>query len=153
MVERQVVLPAPRSEVWTALTDPEQVAAWFGAEVDWELRPGGPAQFSGDDGSRREGVVEVVADRAELRFTWWPADGDDEPPTQVTYTLEDDDDGTRLTVTEQPLDEAVPTTCSVAVRGGVDSRWGEWASRWGEWDSRLAGLWIQASAERVSALA
>jgi uncharacterized protein YndB with AHSA1/START domain len=132
-VQRQLLLPASRSEVWTALTDPERVGEWFGAEVEWELRPGGPARFSGDDGSRREGVVEAVSDAAELRFVWWPTDGEAEPPSEVTYTLEDDDDGTRLTVTELPLDLDQAPTCSAA-------------RAWQPWDGRLVGLWAQALA-------
>jgi uncharacterized protein YndB with AHSA1/START domain len=139
MVERQVVLPAPRGEVWTALTDPDQVGAWFGAEVEWELRPGGAAHFSGEDGSERQGVVEAVADAAELRFRWWPSDGHEEPPSEVTYTLEDDDDGTRLTITEQPLDPTV-------ARASCDQ------PSWDDWDGRLVGLWARAEA-RVHALA
>lgn len=139
MVERQVVLPVPRDEVWTALTDPDQLGAWFGAEVEWELRPGGAAHFSSDDGSKRQGVVESVDHATELRFRWWPTDSVEEPPSEVTYTLEDDDDGTRLTITEQPLDPAVAQASCVQ-------------PSWDDWDGRLVGLWARAEA-RVHALA
>jgi hypothetical protein len=118
---------------------PDQVGAWFGAEVEWELRPGGAARFSGEDGSEREGVVDVVSDATELRFRWWPSVGQEEPPTEVTYTLEDDNEGTRLTVTEQPLDQTAAPTCRAE-------------QSWDAWDGRVLGLWVRADA-RVRALA
>ena len=40
MIERQVTLPVARQEVWEALTEPDRLRAWFGARVEWDLRPG-----------------------------------------------------------------------------------------------------------------
>jgi Activator of Hsp90 ATPase homolog 1-like protein len=45
MLERQVVIPASPEQLWDALTEPESVAAWFGSEVQWDLRPA-PSQLS-----------------------------------------------------------------------------------------------------------
>lgn len=116
MLVRQVVVPASPEELWDALTEPDSVAAWFGARVDWDLRPGGMAHFVGDDGSVRDGVVEAVRRGRHLRFRWWPEPGGVVPPeggetdtgTEVTYNLEADREGTRLTVTEQRLVEPAP---------------------------------------------
>jgi uncharacterized protein YndB with AHSA1/START domain len=130
MVKRQVVVPVPRQQVWAALTEPAHIGAWFGAEVQWDLRPGGAARFSAVDGSERAGVVEAVDDEAELRFRWWPVETEGEPPSEVTYTLEDDPDGTRLTITEEPLPGSA-SLCS--------------ALQFGPWDGRLVGLWAHAA--------
>ena len=133
MIERQVTLPAPRHDVWEALTEPERLDAWFGARVDWDLQPGGAARFRDDDGSERAGVIETVRAGELLRFRWWTDDGG-EPESEVTYTLEEVPDGTRLTVTERPVTE--PATASA--RAGRD--------RCDRWDLRMIGLWLQAVA-------
>ncbi len=133
MIERQVTLPAPRETVWEALTEPDQVRAWFGARVEWDLRTGGAARFHDDDGSNRSGVVDTVVTHEELRFRWWSDDGGG-PESEVTYTLEDVPDGTRLTVTERPFD-ATATACASDRGSGCDP-----------WDLRLIGLWLQAIA-------
>jgi uncharacterized protein YndB with AHSA1/START domain len=133
MIERQVTLPVCRQEVWEALTEPNRVRAWFGARVDWELRPGGSVRFHDDDGSERSGVIEAVTDQEVLRFRWR---SDDEPESEVTYTLEEVPDGTRLTVTERPSGEPEPVSAC--------ARHGE--SGCAPWDLRLIGLWLQAVA-------
>jgi uncharacterized protein YndB with AHSA1/START domain len=33
-VEREIVVNAPPDEVWAALTEPEQLSAWFGAVAE-----------------------------------------------------------------------------------------------------------------------
>jgi uncharacterized protein YndB with AHSA1/START domain len=136
MVERQVTLPAPRQDVWDALTEPDRVAAWFGGQVEWDLQPGGAARFHDEDGSERAGVIDTVATGQVLRFRWWP-NGEGGPESEVTYTLEDVPDGTRLTVTEAPADgtespaRAQATACAVSGQA---------------WDLRLIGMWLQAVA-------
>ena len=37
MIRREIVLPAPREEVWDALTDAERLEEWFANDV--ERRP------------------------------------------------------------------------------------------------------------------
>jgi uncharacterized protein YndB with AHSA1/START domain len=133
MVERQLTLPATRQDVWDALTAPDRVAAWFGAQVEWDLQPGGAARFHDEDGSERQGVIDTVAAGQVLRFRWWP-DGSHGPESEVTYTLEDVPDGTRLTVTEVPTSApSGATACALASGSGHSP-----------WDLRLVGLWLQA---------
>jgi uncharacterized protein YndB with AHSA1/START domain len=135
MLERQVVIPASPEQLWDALTEPESVAAWFGSEVQWDLRPGGPARFLEADGSVRRGVVESVFPVRHLSFRWWREDRDGgSDASRVTYTLEPEDEGTRLTVTEQPVARPV---ASVGVIDGS-------ATSWSVWDSRLFRCWAGA---------
>jgi uncharacterized protein YndB with AHSA1/START domain len=77
MIRRQVVMPVTPERLWEALTDPEQVAGWFGGHLEWELEEGGRAWFRGDDGTERAGKVEVVRPRRHLRFRWWSVAGDE----------------------------------------------------------------------------
>ena len=60
MIRRQIVMPVSPERLWEALTEPGQLAGWFGADVEWDLREGGPARFRGDDGTERAGRVEAV---------------------------------------------------------------------------------------------
>ena len=36
-VTREIVLPAPREEVWAALTEAERLEEWFANEVEFDL--------------------------------------------------------------------------------------------------------------------
>lgn len=165
MLVRQVVVPASPEELWNALTEPDSLEAWFGARVDWDLRPGGSARFVGDDGTVRGGVVEAVRRARYLRFRWWPeADPDGLPGpsgwaepeggSEVTYDLEADGEGTRLTVTEQlvPTPTAGPGDSQAGVRAsaanavpcGADpgSELGSIeGGGWSDWDGRLFQCW------------
>ncbi len=93
MIRREIVLPAPREEVWEALTEPERLADWFANDVDLDLRPGGGASFRWSNGEERTATVTEVDPERRLAFEW-----DDEG--EVAFTLADDADGTRLTVVE-----------------------------------------------------
>jgi uncharacterized protein YndB with AHSA1/START domain len=93
MIRREIVLPAPREEVWEALTEPDRLADWFANDVDLDLRPGGGASFRWSNGETRTATVTEVDPERRLAFEW-----DDEG--EVAFTLDDDADGTRLTVVE-----------------------------------------------------
>ena len=97
MIRREIVLPAPREEVWEALTEPERLADWFANDVDLDLRPGGGASFRWANGETRTATVTEVDPEHRLAFEW-----DDEG--EVAFTLADDADGTRLTVVETSPD-------------------------------------------------
>jgi uncharacterized protein YndB with AHSA1/START domain len=94
MIRREVVLPAPREEVWEALTDPERLEDWFANDVDLDLRPGGGASFRWSNGEERHATVTEVDHERRLSFEW------DDEEGEVELTLDDDADGTRLTVVE-----------------------------------------------------
>jgi uncharacterized protein YndB with AHSA1/START domain len=93
MVRKEIVLPAPREEVWDALTDPERLADWFANDVELDLRLGGRARFRWDNGEERCATVTELEPGERLAFAW-AEEG------EVGFTLEDDADGTRLTVVE-----------------------------------------------------
>ena len=93
MVKREILLPSPREEVWEALTDPERLEDWFANEVEIDLREGGDATFRWSNGEERHAVITEVEPERRLAFEW-----DEEG--EVEFTLDDDVDGTRLTVVE-----------------------------------------------------
>ncbi len=132
MLVRQVVIPVSPSELWNALTEPDEVATWFGSQVEWDLRPGGQARFLTDDGTVRGGVVDDVEPQRHLSFRWWPEGDDGSAASQVSYDLEPEDDGTLLTVTEEPL--AHEATVETQARLGT-------TGSWTGWDTRLFRCW------------
>ena len=93
-VTRVLVLPAPPEEVWEALTDPERLKEWFANDVEWD---GDELVYRWDDGDERRARIEESEEPRRLGFRWSDPDGDE---TRVTFELEQEDDGTRLTVTE-----------------------------------------------------
>lgn len=102
-----VVLPAPRDEVWRALTSRELASAWLGEVLELEPRPGGAVIVREPDGATRRGLVERVEDARELVLRWRRLAGagtglEVSEATRVAFALEDDSHGTRLTVTEEP---------------------------------------------------
>jgi uncharacterized protein YndB with AHSA1/START domain len=95
-LERDTWIAAPRDRVWQAITDPEQLQQWF-------LPPAlGASMTRGDDGTLAVGLGPMKADVAVLEAM--------EPPRHVsmfgmpdrliaiTYTLEEENDGTRVRV-------------------------------------------------------
>jgi uncharacterized protein YndB with AHSA1/START domain len=103
-IERELILPAPPARVWTALTQPEQLSAWFGtAATITELRPGGEVIFSwdGSTGPRgtSRGVIDTVEPPTRLAFRW-QSSAAHVPMTRVEFTLEPHPDGTRLRLIE-----------------------------------------------------
>ena len=104
-VRREIVFPEPRESVWRALTEAERLEEWFANEVELDVRPGGSGVFRWGDGSVREAIVEEVDPERRLGFRWRDAEGD-EPETLVELTLEEDEAGTRLVVTETPAESA-----------------------------------------------
>jgi uncharacterized protein YndB with AHSA1/START domain len=104
-VKRELSISSPPADVWDALTDPVQLAAWFGAQVEIDPRPGGPVRFRWPDGGERRGLVEEVDAPHHLIFRWRelasPGSGAVEgPATTVAFRLEPDGEGTRLVLTE-----------------------------------------------------
>lgn len=95
MVHREIVLPAPREDVWGALTEPDRLADWFANEVELDLRPGGGATFRWANGEERHATVRAVEPEERLALSW-----DEDEEGEVEFTLADDADGTLLTVVE-----------------------------------------------------
>ena len=82
-VTRDVVLDCSTTEAWELLTDPDELAAWLGRPVDFE--------------------ISVVGDH-RLGFEWCD---DGRELSNVEFALEEVDGGTRLTVTETPVRASV----------------------------------------------
>ena len=92
-VRREIVLDAPREEVWAALTEAERLEEWFANDVELDARPGGKGVFRWGDGDERRAIVEEVEEERRLALRW-------EDDGLVELELEDAPRGTLLVVTE-----------------------------------------------------
>ena len=118
-IEKQIVLRAPRGRVWRAVSDRREFGEWF--RVDIGSGPfvagehvSGKITYPGYEHlTMNVDVVDVVAEE-RLSFRWHPGavdpnvDYSAEPSTLVTFTLEEADGGTRLTVVESGFDKLPP---------------------------------------------
>ena len=107
-VTRSVILPAEPDEVWATLTTPEELSTWLGEVVALELEPGGSLVVRENEGATRRGVVEAADPGRILSFRWRRLAGaglslEVGGASRVTFVLEADPAGTRLTVTEEPV--------------------------------------------------
>jgi uncharacterized protein YndB with AHSA1/START domain len=96
-IEREIVVEAPREEVWSALTEAERLAEWFATDVELDLREGGGCAFRWANGEERRGHVEAAEPEELLRLRW-------EDDGAVELRLEETGTGTRVRVRETSPD-------------------------------------------------
>jgi uncharacterized protein YndB with AHSA1/START domain len=111
-IEKTLVLHAPRSRVWRALTDPTAFGQWFGVNLKGTFVPGkrsrGPVTIP--EYAHLMFEIDVEQMEPERLFSWrWQPGGDPdidpaEPTTLVVFRLEEVAEGTRLSVTETGFD-------------------------------------------------
>ena len=131
-IERSVVLRAPRSKVWRALTDPKQFSEWFGATLRDPFVPGARVRGPVTQRDYEHLTMDITIDRVEPErlFSWrWHPGGDPdidpaEPMTLVVFELEEVPEGTRLTVTETGFDRVPVSRRGKAYREN-DQGWAE----------------------------
>lgn len=119
-IEREVILPAPPARVWQALTQADQLGAWFGTDASIDLRPGGEVVFTwdGSTGPRgiTRGVIETIEPARRFVFRWQATHGNS-LHTRVEFTLEPHDEGTRLLVVESGFASLPPDVRESHVEG------------------------------------
>jgi uncharacterized protein YndB with AHSA1/START domain len=112
-IERTVLLKAPRSRVWRAITDTKQFGEWFQVKLDGDFTAGatitGTITYPGYEGLKMDMVIERIEPERLFSYRWHPgdpkADYTTEPMTLVEFTLEDVPGGTRLTIAESGFDK------------------------------------------------
>jgi len=129
-IERTMELAHPPVKVWAALTTAEGLSAWFGQEAGIDLRPGGEAWMTWDNGHKASMRVERVEEPAVFGFTWhiYGLPDDDPRRTYVEFTLEPVGAGTRLTVVETGFAQSPEDVYHKAYDGNTEG----WASELGE---------------------
>jgi uncharacterized protein YndB with AHSA1/START domain len=143
-IEKTVVLKAPRARVWTAISDARQFGRWFGVALDTPFVEGAeaigriePTEVDPEVARLQEPMrgaewrvqVERIEPERLFAFRWHPfavdpaRDYSAEPMTLVTFTLEEVEGGTRLTITETGFDALPPDRREQAFKAN-DGGWG-----------------------------
>ena len=125
-----VVVDAPRQRVWEALTDPELVSQYFmGAEVATDWQVGHPITFTGtwkDKPFQDKGEILSFEPQEEMSYSHWsPLSGAADVPDNyhvVRITLDDTDDGTRVTLEQSNLNGEI-SDADLESRGDYEKNW------------------------------
>jgi uncharacterized protein YndB with AHSA1/START domain len=104
------VFDHPAPVVWAALTEPAKFVEWL-APGEIELKTGGRARLNFvDSGIVIDSVVSAYEPGRVLEYSW---SGPDEPLRPVTWRVEPQGAGSRLTLTlELPASEDVARSCA-----------------------------------------
>ncbi len=113
-IEKQVVLRAPRTRVWRALTNAAEFGTWFRVKLEGAFTEGKPVRgrlsIPGYEHVTLEMLVERIDPERYFSYRWHPyavdpaVDYSTEPTTLVEFKLEDTDGGTALTIVESGFD-------------------------------------------------
>ena len=113
-IEKKVLLRAPQSRVWRALTDTREFGQWFGVQLTGTFSPGarlrGPITHKGYEHLTLEMLVERIEPEQYFAYRWHPyaidssVDYSQEPTTLVEFRLHEADGGTVLTIVESGFD-------------------------------------------------
>jgi uncharacterized protein YndB with AHSA1/START domain len=114
-IEKRLLLKAPVSRVWRALTDYQEFGTWFRVKLDGPFVPGqmsrGQVTYPGYEHLQWVAVVQKVEPERLFSFTWHPyavnpkIDYSNETPTLVEFRLEETSSGTLLLLTESGFDK------------------------------------------------
>lgn len=125
-IEKKILLRAPRSRVWRAISDSSEFGSWFGVKFDGPFVPGqslrgvivpttvDPEVAKAQQplaGTPFEILVEQIEPERLFSFRWHPyavekgVDYSLEPTTLVSFMLEAQGSDTLLTLTESGFDQ------------------------------------------------
>ncbi|HEY8710564.1 MAG TPA: SRPBCC family protein [Burkholderiaceae bacterium] len=145
-IERRIHIKAPRARVWRALSNAQEYGKWFGANLEGQtFAPGqhvqGPLTITGYEHVVFDVLIERVEPESLLSYRWHPyavdpaIDYSREQRTLVTFTLQDADGGTLLTVVETGFDQVPPERRLTALRMNT-----------GGWEAQLKNIEHHAAA-------
>lgn len=113
-IEKRVVLHAPRSRVWRALTDAKEFSSWFGVRLEAPFAEGatvrGRITYPGYEHLTMEVLVERIEPERYFAYRWHPyaidstVDYSREPTTLVEFRLDETSEGTVLVIVESGFD-------------------------------------------------
>jgi uncharacterized protein YndB with AHSA1/START domain len=137
-IERNILLKAPRSRVWRAISNAEEFGDWFGVALKGKTfaagqRVEGQITTPGYEHVVWDVLIESVEPERLLSWRWHPGcpstepsmDHSEEPTTLVVFELKGVEGGTLLSVVESGFDSLPPTRRLDAFRnnsGGWDEQ-------------------------------
>jgi uncharacterized protein YndB with AHSA1/START domain len=142
-IEKKILLRAPRTRVWRALTDSREFGHWFGVKFDGPFVAKmpihgviAPSQADAEmakaqkphEGKPFDIVVAQIEPERLFSFRWHPyavtpgAEYSAEPTTLIEFVLEEVADGTMLTLTESGFD-GIPLDRRAKAFSGNEQGW------------------------------
>lgn len=117
------MIDAPAERVWAEITKLRTLnRALMDSVLDTELEPGAPVLYRSRDGKRVLIVGRILEVMPPRRLVMrWQLTMRSDPPSRVTWTLEPEGGGTRVTVTHDEFAEDVKLK-------GYDTTWAEMLS-------------------------
>ena len=114
-IERKILLKAPRSRVWRALSNAEEFGNWFGVALKGKTfaagkRVQGQITYPGYEHVVFDVVIERMEPERLISWRWHPAavepsiDYSKEPTTLVEFELKEVEGGTLLRLVESGFD-------------------------------------------------
>ena len=125
-IRKEIIVGAPRSRVWRAVSEAKEFGVWFGVEFDGPFAPGMrmtgrivPTKVDAEVAKLQEpnkGMpfhwsVEGIEPERSISFRWHPfaveknVDYSNEPTTLIVFELTEVAGGTLLTITESGFGE------------------------------------------------
>ncbi len=147
-IHKEVVLAAPLTRVWRAISDARELGAWFGCELDGDFVAGQqmtgrirPTEADPEVAKLQEPHtgkpftiwVERIEPERVFAFRWHPfaiepgVDYSAEPTTLVEFTIEAVPGGTKLTITESGFSR-IPLARRAAAFTANDGGWSHQAT-------------------------
>ena len=125
-IEKKIVLRAPRSRVWRAITNSEEFGEWFRVKLEGGFVEGatirGKITHPGYEHLAMEMQVERIEPEQYFAYRWHPyaidpsVDYSNEPMTLVEFRLEETEGGTLLTIVESGFEQVPVDRRAVAFR-------------------------------------
>ena len=143
-IEKKILLRAPLSRVWRAVSDSTEFGTWFGVKFDGPFSPGAslrgvivPTAVNAEiakaqkpyEGRPFEITIEQMEPGQIFSFRWHPfaiepgVDYSSEATTLVVFALEQAADGVLLTVTESGFDR-IPLERRAKAFAANEQGWG-----------------------------
>jgi uncharacterized protein YndB with AHSA1/START domain len=143
-IEKKILLKAPRSRVWRALSNSKEFGTWFGMVFDGPFTEGAalrgkivPTEVDPEVGKRQkeyEGApceiwIEKIEPERLFSFRWHPfaiekdVDYSAEPTTLIEFVLSEAEGGVLLKVTESGFDK-IPLARRAKAFSANEGGWG-----------------------------
>lgn len=123
-IEKKVIINAPVSRVWKALTDQKEIEKWILMRTTFVPKKGSEFIFKTDPDQEMQGFfrckVKEIVENKKLTFTWNPDPVNVE--TLVTIELKDKGNQTELTLIHSGW-EKMPADAAQNMKEGHDKGW------------------------------
>jgi uncharacterized protein YndB with AHSA1/START domain len=115
--ERQ--LKASAEEVWAALTQPDPMSRWLGAEVRIQAEPGGAVQLRWPGGEQMTGSILRCIPPRLLEYSW--KESAEEAESVVTFEVSPAGSGARLVLEHRRIDPSSIVGFGAGWHGHLDA--------------------------------